>query len=169
MFKFSVTESSQDGVDSRPAILSPPKSSLIFIYALVNKHKLKILIDTGATKTFINNRALHFIVPRDAILKQSQSFLLADGVASFHILGLFRLSIEFNSFGTTITVHVGQELCADMIIGMDFINKYNMNIDVKNQIVTLDSNNQRIVVLIVRPINFIKLPVISSDSVILPL
>ena len=108
MFKFSVTESSQDGVDSKTALLNPSKSSLIFIYALVNKHKVKILIDTGASKTFINNRVLHCIVPRNPILKQPHSFLLADGVGSFHILGLVSLSIEFNSFCITITAQYKQ-------------------------------------------------------------
>ena len=163
-----MTESSKDGVDSEPVVLNPSKSSLIFVYALVNKHKVKILVDTGATKTFINNRILHYIITRNTILKQSHSFLLADGVAPFHVLGLVNLSIEFNSFRTTITAHVAQELCTDMIIGMDFINKYNMNINVKKQIVTFESNNQRAVLSIVHPTNSIKIPVVSSNTVILP-
>ena len=162
-----MTESSEDGVDSEPAILNPSKSSLIFITALVNKHRVKILIDTGATKTLINNRALHYVAPTKAILKQPRSCILADGLAPFHILGLVNLSIEFNSFCATIIAHVAQELCRDMILGMDFINKYNMNINVKNQIVTLQLNHQRIVVPIVRFINSIRIPVVSCNTVIL--
>ena len=84
---------------------------MIFIIALVNKHKVKILIDTGATKTLINNRALHYVASTKAILKQPRSFILADGLAPFHVLGLVNLSIEFNTFSTTITAHVvAQEL-----------------------------------------------------------
>ena len=93
MPKFSVEKSSTDGVDSGKTLINPSKSSLIFIYALVNKYKLKILIDTGATKTFISSRILHQIAPMDSILKQPYSFLLADGIAPFHVLGLVDLSI----------------------------------------------------------------------------
>ena len=134
----------------------------------MNNYKTKILIDTGATKTFINNRILHHLVPRNTILKQPYSFLLADGVAPFHVLGLVKLSIKFNDFITTIDAHIAQHLCTDMIIGMDYINKYNMNINVKKQIVTLELLNQRIVVPIVNAMKSIKIPVVSSNSLVLP-
>ena len=167
MPKLSVGESSTDGVDSGKTLINPSKSSLIFIYALVNKYKLKILIDTGATKTFVSSRILHQIAPMNSIVKQPYSFLLADGIAPFHVLGLVDLSIQFNIFNTTITAHVAQHLCADMIVGMDFINKYNMNINVMQQIVTLELNNQRTIVPIVNEINVTKIPVVSSNNVVI--
>ncbi|CAF4570017.1 unnamed protein product, partial [Rotaria socialis] len=166
--KFSVVESPSDGVDSGEPNINPSKSSLIFIYALVNKHRIKLLIDTGATKTFINSQILHHLVPKSSILKRSYSFLLADGIASFNVLGLVDLSIEFNNFVTPITAHIAQHLCTDMIIGMDFINRYNLSIDVKKQLVCIEVRNQRILVPIVNVMKSIKIPVISSNTILLP-
>ncbi|CAF5066699.1 unnamed protein product [Rotaria magnacalcarata] len=165
---FSIVESPSDGVDSGEPNINPSKSSLIFIYALVNKHRIKLLIDTGATKTFINSQILHHLVPKSSILKRSYSFLLADGIASFNVLRLVDLSIEFNNFVTPITAHIAQHLCTDMIIGMDFINRYNLSIDVKKQLVSIEVRNQRILVLIVNVIKSIKIPVISSNTILLP-
>ncbi|CAF2007476.1 unnamed protein product [Rotaria magnacalcarata] len=146
--------------------LNPSKSPLIFIYALVNKQRIKILIDTGASKTFINNKILHHLVPITSILEQPSSFLLADGIASFKVLGLVNLSIEFNSFVTPITAFIAQHLCTDMIIGMDYINKYNLNINVQKQIVTVQAHNHHVVVPIVNQTKSIKIPVISSNTVL---
>ncbi|CAM4795211.1 unnamed protein product [Rotaria magnacalcarata] len=103
----------------------------------------------------------------NSILKQSSSFLLADGIASFNVLGLVDLSVEFNSFVTPIKAYIAQHLCTDMIIGMDYINKYNMNINVQKQIVTIQLHNHQIVVPIVSVTKSVKIPVISSTTVLL--
>ncbi|CAF1173912.1 unnamed protein product, partial [Rotaria magnacalcarata] len=165
MPKFSVKESSCDGADSGHISLNPSKSSLIFIYALVNTHKVKMLIDTGATKTFINSKILHHLVSVDSILKQPSSFLLADGIASFKVLGLVDLTIEFNDFVTPIKAYIAQNLCTDIIIGMDYINRYNMSINVKKQTVHLESHNRHAVVPIINPTKSIKIPVISCSTI----
>ncbi|CAF4571802.1 unnamed protein product, partial [Rotaria magnacalcarata] len=163
-----LAESPRDGVDSGQQIKNPSKSSLIFIKALVNKHEIRILVDTGATNTFINSRILHHVVSKNSILKQPYSFLLADGVAPFHVLGLVNLSIQLDTFITAIDAHIAEYLCTDMIIGMDYINKYNLNINVKKQIVTIESDNRHIVVPIVNGYKPIKIPVVSSNTVLLP-
>ncbi|CAF2033846.1 unnamed protein product, partial [Rotaria magnacalcarata] len=124
-------------------------------------------IDTGATKTFVNNQILHHIVSKKAILKRTYSFLLVDGVAPFQVLGLVNLSVQFNNFHSTITAHVAQHLCADMILGMDYINKYNMSISVKKQIVSLELNQQRTIVPIVNVTKPTKIPVVISNTVFL--
>ncbi|CAF4012737.1 unnamed protein product [Rotaria sp. Silwood1] len=103
----------------------------------------------------------------NSILKQSSSFLLADGIASFNVLGLVDLSVEFNNFVTPIKAYIAQHLCADMIIGMDYINKYKMNINVQKQIVTIQLHNHHIVVPIVNVTKSIRIPVISSTTVLL--
>ncbi|CAF1281573.1 unnamed protein product [Rotaria magnacalcarata] len=164
-----LAEPSSDGVDSGQQKINPSKPSLIFINALVNKNKIRILVDTGATKSFINKRILHRIVdPHNTILKRPYSFLLADGVAPFHVFGSVNISIQFDNFITIIEAHIAENLCTDMIIGMDYINKYNLNIDVKKQIVIIQSNNRLIVVPIVNQYKSIKIPVVSSTTVSLP-
>ncbi|CAF2035300.1 unnamed protein product [Rotaria magnacalcarata] len=90
-----------------------------------------------------------------------------DGVAPFQVLGLVNLSVQFNNFHSTITAHVAQHLCADMILGMDYINKYNMSISVKKQIVSLELNQQRTIVPIVNVTKPTKIPVVISNTVFL--
>ncbi|CAF4274253.1 unnamed protein product [Rotaria sp. Silwood2] len=103
----------------------------------------------------------------NSILKQSFPFSLADGIASFNVLGLVDLSVEFDNFVTPIKAYIAQHLCTDMIIGMDYINKYNMNINVQKQIVTIQLHNNHIVVSIVNVTKSIRIPVISSTIVLL--
>ncbi|CAF5181057.1 unnamed protein product, partial [Rotaria magnacalcarata] len=134
-------ESSKDGVDSGKNNKNPLKSSLIFITTLVNNHKTKILIDTGATTTFINQNILHHMAGSKNNCKQPYSFVLADGAAPFEVLGTVELAIKFSNSITHINGHIARNLCTDMIIGMDYINKYNLNINVKKQIVSIDYKN----------------------------
>ncbi|CAF3807931.1 unnamed protein product [Rotaria magnacalcarata] len=135
-------------------------------YALrVNKYQLRILVDTGATKTFISNRIVHRITSKKDILKQPYSFLLADGLAPFRVLGNVNLTIQFDSLVTTIDAHIAEFLCTDMIIGMDYINKYNLNINVKRQVITIESNQSLVEVPIIRPTKSIKIPVFSSNTI----
>ncbi|CAF4545912.1 unnamed protein product, partial [Rotaria sp. Silwood2] len=76
------------------------------------------------------------------IHKNPYSFVLADGVAPFQVLGTIELSIQFVNMTTTIQAHIARNLCADMILGMDYINKYNLNIDVKQQTTAIEYNNR---------------------------
>ncbi|CAF1023351.1 unnamed protein product [Rotaria magnacalcarata] len=52
-----------------------------------------------------------------------------------------------------------------MIIGMDYINKYNLNINVKRQVITIESNQSLVEVPIIRPTKSIKIPVFSSNTI----
>ncbi|CAF4621486.1 unnamed protein product, partial [Rotaria magnacalcarata] len=54
--------------------------------------------------------------------KQPYSFVLADGAAPFKVLGIIELSIYFANSMTSINAHIAQNLCTDMIIGMDYTN-----------------------------------------------
>ncbi|CAM4802458.1 unnamed protein product [Rotaria magnacalcarata] len=51
---------------------------------------------------------------------------------------------------------------------MDFINRYNLSIDVKKQLVSIEVRNQRILIPIVNVMKSIKIPVISSNTILLP-
>ena len=86
-------------------------------------------MDTGASKTFINHKSLPNIQHYNFVKKQSSSFILADGFAPFYVLGTVDLSILFADQMTTIQAYVAQNLCTDIILGMDYITRYNLQID----------------------------------------
>jgi hypothetical protein len=58
---------------------------------------------------------------------------LADGIALFKVLGIVELTIRFDMATAKIHAHIAETLCTDMILGMDYINRYNLAIDVKQQ------------------------------------
>src|SRR5271163_1325412 len=127
MPKFSITELSTGGDNSDKFSKKPPKSSLVFLTTFVNKYKTKILVDHGATTTFINKRILQHMKDFKYIPQTPYSFLLADGVTPFQVVGLVELSIQFAGLTTKIQAHIARNLCTEMILGMDYINLYNLN------------------------------------------
>jgi hypothetical protein len=123
------------------------------------------LIDTGATTTFIKEQLLHHMKHPQFMHKNPHSFVLADGVASFQVLELLELSIQFTNVTTKIQAHIARNLCADMILDMDYINKYNLNIDVKQQIISIEYNNHILTTNIDKDFELHKIPVTSSKSI----
>ncbi|CAF4997926.1 unnamed protein product [Rotaria sp. Silwood1] len=102
------------------------------------------------------------------IHKNPYSFVLADGVAPFQVLGTIELSIQFVNMTTTIQAHIARNLCADMILGMDYINKYNLNIDVKQQTIAIEYNNRILTMNIDQDFELHKIPVTSSKAIYIP-
>ncbi|CAF3506519.1 unnamed protein product [Rotaria socialis] len=81
------------------------------------------------------------MAPLQYIRKTPYSFTLADGLAPFHVLGVVEVSIRFGNSTTKIHAHIARKLCATMIIGMNYINKYNLNINVAQQTISIIHNN----------------------------
>ncbi len=135
-------ETSYDGVVSGNQHQKPSNSSLIFITTSVNNQTLQLMIDTGASKTFIHYKSLQKMKYYNLIKKHEHAFVLADGFAPFHVLGTVQLSILFADQLTSIQAHVAQNLCADVILGMDYISLYNLNINTRNQLVSIELNNR---------------------------
>jgi hypothetical protein len=168
MHKFLSKELPQGGVNSVTNSTNPPKSSLIFITTLVNQYKIKILIDTGATTTFINEKTLRYMSNLTSINKSTYSFTLADGIAPFHVLGVVKLSIQFSNSLTSIQAHVARQLCADMIIGMDYINQYNLTINIEQQTISINNNNRTFSMNIDKEYALRQIPVTISKPLFIP-
>ncbi|CAF4584672.1 unnamed protein product [Rotaria magnacalcarata] len=139
--KFLRRELPKDGDNSKNIPKNPSKSPLIFITTLVNNYQTKILIDTGATTTFIREDVLQHMTHLQYIRKTPYSFTLADGLAPFHVLGVVEVSIRFGNSTTKVHAHIARKLCATMIIGMNYINKYNLNINIAQQTISIIHNN----------------------------
>ena len=87
--------------------------------AEIDDLQTKILIDTGATTTFISKRLLEKMKNVEFINKKLNSFLLADGIAKFPIIAQVKLRIRFAKIDTTIDANVDTNLGTDMILGMN--------------------------------------------------
>ncbi|CAF3350615.1 unnamed protein product [Rotaria socialis] len=120
--------SSIDG-DAPTRLLNP---SPIFILAKVNQVITKIMFDTGSAKSFIKKSILEQTNHVNIQFKQ-QSYLMADGSSTFYILGTPEIFIEFEKSCTSIIVGVVDTLCVDCLLGMDYINKYYVNLNNKEK------------------------------------
>jgi predicted aspartyl protease len=129
---------------------------------------MRVLIDTGATTTFINKRMLENIRPHPRFTKSSHSFVLADGKAPFHVLGVLKLRITFANLTTTIHAHVAENLCTDVILGMDYISTYNLNFDLRKHLVSIEYNNHQYFMNIDQQIKPRFIPVTLSIPLHLP-
>ena len=124
--------------------------SPIIVLAHVNQISMKIMFDSGATTSFINTVALKR-TKHQPILNHSKKFLMADGSTTFDIIGIVEICVEFNNIETRIKACVVNSLCTDCILGMDYINKYQVNLKIKDQqiqihtltnTITIPMNNQ---------------------------
>ncbi|CAM4849207.1 unnamed protein product, partial [Rotaria magnacalcarata] len=104
---------------------------------------MKVMLDTGANRTFISITALHPLNSKQFVNKSYKRVILADGYTSLSILGTWELSIIMGDMLTSIEAFVVKELCADCILGMDFNNKYKLIINTEEQMVSICNNHHR--------------------------
>ena len=140
----------------------------MFFTSFVNQYQTQLLIDTGATTTFVHSRLLDKLSPSLSIRPNPYSFFLADGRAPFHVLGTVDLSITFADVTTHVTAHVAQHLCTDIILGMDYINAHNLTIDTKRQLISIDHNNRTLIVPIDPHTSLNNVSVLASQSILIP-
>ena len=162
-------ETSKDGAASGRIHINPSNFSLIFISTLVNNHKLQILLDTGATTTFINKKIItRYLYDFTYSNNLPYSFLLADGIAPFHVHGVVKLHIQFATQTTTIDALVADNLCTDLILGMDYMIRYNLKFDIRKQFVSIELNHKLYKMNFDHNIQSQFIPVILSHSVRIP-
>ena len=140
------------------------KSSLIFLHTMVNGQPMKLLIDTGSTTTFISETSLLRIKPPLPVQSEITNYVLADGVAPFQTLGMVTLSILFAKQQTSISAQVANNLCSDIMLGMDYINRYFLNINLTDQTLSIRLNGKMFYMSINRDPSSHCIPLILPNS-----
>ena len=103
------------------------RQSLIIIAASFNGSKIQAMVDTGATATFIKSAVLYNIKHRHITPTQTRT-TLADGHSNLVILGRVYLLVKINHVPAYVRAFVAENLTADMILGMDWCSKNNVEI-----------------------------------------
>lgn len=106
---------------------------------------MKVLIDTGATTTLIN----------------PCSFVLADGIVEVKSI--------FGNQITRIYTDVADNLCTNIIFGMDYISHYNLKFVTRQQFISIEYNNKRCKINCDHDIQPHFTPVILTNSIHVPL
>ena len=88
-YPFRVKEVTTGGVASNALYDNPSTSntSLLYLNVIVNDKKLKVMLATGASRTFISVTALHPSNSKQFVNKSYKRVILADGYTSLSILG----------------------------------------------------------------------------------
>ncbi|CAF1424679.1 unnamed protein product [Rotaria sordida] len=102
------------------------------------------MMDTGANRFFISIKALDPSYDKQFINKSHSRAILADGYTSLSVFGTMNLFIMMGDMSTSIKALFVKELCANCILGMDFIHKYKLFINTEEQIVSISDNYKRI-------------------------
>ena len=96
------------------------------------------------------------------------SFLLADGTAPLQIVGKVRTTILFVGVQTLIDAYIARKLCTNIILGMDYINLYNLSFNVKHQIISIE-HQDRILPMNINPDKSVTgISVTSSKAIVIP-
>ncbi|CAF5016382.1 unnamed protein product [Rotaria sp. Silwood1] len=114
-----------------------------FNLANVNQVSMKVMFDSGATTSFISIAALQRTTHLPIRFTQ-QLYLMADGYTTFEVIGTVKIFIEFNQMKTSIVARIVNSLCADCILGMDYINKYKVNLNNKDKQIQIHTFNNKI-------------------------
>ncbi|CAF3877395.1 unnamed protein product [Rotaria sordida] len=106
---------------------------------------MKVMFDSGASSSFIKKSALKR-TKHLPISYNQQRYLMADGYTTFEVHGYVKVFIEFNQIKTSIIVGVVNSLCTDCILGMDYINKYKINLNNKEKQLEIYTSNDKTII-----------------------
>jgi hypothetical protein len=116
------------------------KPSLTFVIALVNEQSMPVLIDTGASRSFIRASTLKNY-RLNLSKQQNQVFWLADRTTSFSTIEEIQLNLAINNIVTMVRALVVSHLSCECILGMDWLVKYRVDIHIStHEILLRDSH-----------------------------
>jgi hypothetical protein len=114
------------------------------------------MFDSGSSRSFVKKAFLDQI-SHLPIQSQKQQYLMADGSTTFQVIGLVRVFIEISQVQTSIVVGVVNSLCVDCILGMDYINKYQVNLNNKRKQVQIHTYHRTIITSMEDPVDDINI------------
>ncbi|CAF4637904.1 unnamed protein product, partial [Rotaria sp. Silwood2] len=141
--------------------------SLIFINTTINGKRLRAMLDTGATNSFITQRALKQLY-HSTISYCTRRAQLGDGHTTLQITGEVQLPLQFASVITPLKVLVVKNMNSDFILGSDWCTQNSARIDYANQHVSIRSPRGRLFIPYDKAIDYIALDVKTINVVKIP-
>ena len=134
------------GIDSYLPSRNPSTPSLLFIHGHVNNKPMEIMLDTGASFSFLNVEQLKHTEHFRYSTTCRQRFYMADGMTSFSVTGIVELNIQLDNVKTTIPAFVAKHLCTDLILGMDYLSKYDLEIRTKSRSILFNVDDRQVII-----------------------
>ena len=129
---------------------------------------MKVMIDTGANRSLMSMKALQSNNDRQFVNKKYRRVFLADGCTSILVHGETRLNIMLGDTQTFITAFIVKDLCADCILGMNFIHKYKLIINMRKQTTSFYNDNKPIILKIDVHKDYIRVPARTVNPIRIP-
>lgn len=114
----------KDGSD--PLKIKNPSSPL-FVDLIVNKTKVRTLIDTGSSKSIIHVRTIDKFFDRPFIQCQRNEHRTANN-GKLYTNGSMKLKVQMKELTTTIVTEVSNNLCVELVLGCDWLNENRIDI-----------------------------------------
>ncbi|CAF3016327.1 unnamed protein product [Rotaria sp. Silwood2] len=80
--------------------------SLLYLTTSVNNQRMKMMIDTGANKSFISIQALNSTSSKQFFNRIHRRVFLADGYSSLAVYGEVKLNITMGEMNTFINAYI---------------------------------------------------------------
>ena len=173
-FKFPISSSPsfsapyplQTQLNSLPdAPLSNP--SLVFVNVFVRGTRLRTMVDTGASRSFIAQHTLNRL-HHSKLHSVNSTAQLGDGHTTIQILGEIRLVIQFARIYTSVCALVVKDLNSDFILGGDWCYKHRAQIDYATNQVSIRSFRSRVAVPYDKHLDHLTLPLKLINSIKIP-
>jgi len=118
-------------------------TNMIILNGKINDKDIKILLDTGASTSVISNKAVEKLDLSDLVDKMAKTKL--QGIGSEESMGrLWYIELDINNmiFPVSLIVSKMNFPVFDIILGINFLQSYNANIDFKNKKIILNDKYQ---------------------------
>ena len=141
---FKLVRVPQDGGVTRLPQQQHP-SSLIYISTKVGKESTRAMIDTGSTISAISAsyaRQLHL----QPYIQPSLTTCRTANNKNLNIFGRLSMSLSITDNHFRVKLFVIEDLCVDLLLGGDFLNKHRSNINYDRQRLSLQLGHRRIYV-----------------------
>ncbi|CAF1106349.1 unnamed protein product [Adineta ricciae] len=132
------------GANDGYALVHTHHPSLIFIPAWINSLKIKAMLDTGATSSLITKSTINKLHLQQQIQVEGGEIVLGDSQTRMKQYGRIYLELEIGRKRFGITAIVVDQLTNELILGMDFVRKFKVEINMSSECLMLHRQNQRI-------------------------
>ena len=127
-------------------------SSLIHILILANNVETKAMIDTGSTITAINATYLKKLNINQHVIPTTTYCKTANN-GQLHISGTIMLPITINNIQIMVHTFIVEDLCTDLLLGGDFCNKHDVQINYHDKHLTFEIKQRQIMVKFQQHVN----------------
>lgn len=116
-------------------------SSPLFIDLIVNGTRIKTLVDTGSARSIVHHRTVRKLIHRPIIRQQHSTYRTANN-GKLVTNGTVKLNVDIDQLSTTIVTEIANDLCADLVLGNDWLNENGIDILVTERCIRMKKNGE---------------------------